>query len=121
MYGPICAATRRAGASFPDFLVARRHPVCVASHFLNSEKLAPSAAHAKVNSRLWSQVTAANAKFRPHASTESGGSRVGHPTGTANSASTVNNAIAVDRPQPMTAAYPTLHTTTIAHQPNVVM
>jgi len=33
--------------------VANRHPVCVAPLSLNSEKLAPSAAHAKVHNRLW--------------------------------------------------------------------
>ena len=33
-------------------LVARRHPVSVAPRSLNSEKLAPSAGHAKVNNRL---------------------------------------------------------------------
>jgi hypothetical protein len=43
------------GPIFPisALLVANRHPVCVAPHSLNSEKLAPSAAHAKVHNRLY--------------------------------------------------------------------
>ncbi len=37
-------------------LVASRHPVCVSPRFANWKKLAPSAARAKVNDRLWGRI-----------------------------------------------------------------
>ena len=51
-------AGMEAGGLGPIFLISaslvdRRHSVSVAPRSLNSEKLAPSAGHAKVNNRLW--------------------------------------------------------------------
>jgi len=57
--GAICVATLRAGANFPRFLVAHRssRPAKVRSSLRQLRKIGSSAARAKVNTRLLSQIT----------------------------------------------------------------